>query len=381
MDSLTWGGLCAAFLLVGILAGWFANHFIGQRSLARARSEGGEILHQAQQDAKRQRQAASLAAREERQRARRRSDRELRERRSRLSRQQAAARMLEKQLTRRQGQIQEKEKKLEEDLAEIQRQQDHLAQRREELQSLMDKETARLENISGLTAEEARDRLMETVRKECRLQAARLTKESREEATRNADREAQKIIALAVERSASDFSSHHTITAVPLENDKLKGRLIGHEGKNIKAFEAASGMQMVVDDTPNQVIISGFHPVKREIARLSLEKLLKDGNIHPRRIEETVRKMKKRANGTMRKAAEEALKELRIRRVHPEMVNLLGRLHYRTSYGQNVLIHSKEVAYLTGIMAAELGLKEGLARRAGLFHDIGKAIDYEREGT
>jgi ribonuclease Y len=209
-----------------------------------------------------------------------------------------------------------------------------------------------------------------------------MIKEIKEEAQRSAEAEATRIIALAVERCASDFAAERTVSYFELpEGGDLKGRIIGQEGKNIRAFEKATGIQLLLDEEANTVTLSGYHPVKREIARRVLETLVKDGNIHPRRIEDLTRRNRKRLEEEMKREGQEALKELGIRGVHGEIVKLLGRLKYRSSFGQNTLLHSKEVAYLTGMLAVQLGLDEKLARRAGLLHDIGKAIDYEREGT
>ena len=381
MGNLTLIGVIAASCLVGVLVGWLTNSSLGRRALTRARSEAEEIVRQAQQDAEHRQKEARLAAREELRRSRRRADREFRDKKARLNRSQASLKKTQQQLDDHQAQLEASQREVSARSEVAQEREAELARQQSGLEALLAEEKALLERITGVSREEALHMVLERVRKESRLQAARIIREGREEAQRTAEQEAQKIMALAVERLASDFSTNRTVATVTLTDEKLKGRLIGHEGKNIKAFEAATGMQLIVDDTPNQVTVSGFHPIKREIARLSLEKLLKDGNIHPRRIEETVRKMRRRNSSVMRRAAEDTLKELHIKKVHPEMINLLGRLRFRTSYGQNVLEHSKEVAYFTGIMATELGLDEGLARRAGLFHDIGKAIDYEREGT
>ena len=209
-----------------------------------------------------------------------------------------------------------------------------------------------------------------------------MIKEIKDEAQKSAEAEATKIISLAIERAASDLSAERTISTLQLPNGKeIKGRIIGHEGKNIRAFEKATGIQLLLDETGENVTFSGYNPVRREVARRVLEALVKDGNIHPKRIEDMVRRHQRRLEDEMRRAGEQTLKELGIKGMHSELVKLLGRLKYRTSYGQNVLLHSKEVSVLTGIMAAELRLDEKLARRSGLLHDIGKAIDYEREGT
>jgi ribonuclease Y len=381
MDTLTLTGIAAGMGLMGIFLGYALNMLLQKRAHGRARMEAEEVLQQARQESERRRKEAGLAAREELQKARKKADEEFRRRQSNLAKQQAEFQNLEKKLKSRDEELARQKKKLDSTSDTLQQRQQKLTERELETQRLQEEQNERLERLSGLGREEARRLLMENVGKETRFETARMVRELRDEAHSKAEMESQKIMALAVERTASEFSTSRNATAITFPDEKVKGRLIGHEGKNIKAFEAATGMQLIIDETPGQVMVSGFHPIKREIARLALEKLIKDGNIHPRRIDDTLRKMRKKVAGTMRRAAEDALKELRIRKVHPEILKLLGRLHFRTSYGQNVLQHSKEVAYLTGIMSAELGLDERLGRRAGLLHDIGKAIDYEREGT
>jgi ribonuclease Y len=252
---------------------------------------------------------------------------------------------------------------------------------REEAERVREEYVGRLERVAGLSREEAKKLLLNNLRSEARYEAARIVKEIRDEARETAEAEATKIISLAIERSASEITGLKTVSAVPIPNEKIKGRLIGHEGKNIRAFEKASGMQLIVDESPETVVLSGFNPIKREVARLSLEKLIKEGNVNPRRIEEVLDEQQRWMQKHVQKVGEDAARELGIRDVHPEILRLLGRLRYRTSYGQNVLEHSIEVAHLTAMMAAELGLDQAMALRSGLFHDIGKAIDYEREGT
>ncbi|MCZ6833845.1 MAG: ribonuclease Y [Acidobacteria bacterium] len=381
MDTLTLTGMLAGSGLLGILLGFALTTLLKRRAHGRAIMEAEEVLQQARQEAKRRQKEAALAAREEFQKARQRADGEFRRRQSNLTKKLAAQEKRSQKLGRRSEELDRRGEELDGRASTQGKREEKVGKQEAELKLLLAEQSTRLERISGIGREEARRLLMETVGKETRFEAARLGREIREEAQKQADQEAQKIMALAIERSASEFSTSRTSSTIIFPDEKVKGRLIGHEGKNIKAFEAATGMQLIIDETPGQVVISGFHPIKREIARLTLEKLIKDGNVHPRRIEETLRKMRKKVNGIMRRAAEEALKELGITRVHPEIVKLLGRLHYRTSYGQNVLQHSKEVGYLTGIMAVELGMDEKMGRRAGRLHDIGKAIDYEREGT
>ena len=252
----------------------------------------------------------------------------------------------------------------------------------EELKQVIEETNDRLEGVSGMTRDEARRQLLSNLKAETRLSAAGMIKEIKDEATKNAEAESVKIMALTIERAASEFSSERTVSQFDLpKGSDLKGRIIGQEGKNIRAFEAATGIQLIVDEENNVVSLSGYNPVRREVARRVLETLVKDGNIHPRRIEDLTRRKRKRLDEEMKRAGQETVKELKLKNVHSDLIMLLGRLKYRSSYGQNVLSHSKEVAYLTGMLAAELRLDENLARRAGLMHDIGKAIDYEREGT
>jgi ribonuclease Y len=252
----------------------------------------------------------------------------------------------------------------------------------QEIADLAELHNQRLSEVAEMSQDEARRQLLANLKAQTRLDAAQMMKEIKDEAQRTAEGEGVKIIALALERMASDVSAERTISVFELpKGTELLGRIIGQEGKNIRAFEHATGIQLVIDEEARTVTLSGYNPVKREVARRVLESLVADGNIHPRRIEELTRRNARRLEDEMRRAGVETVKELGLRGVHPEIALLLGRLKYRTSYAQNVLQHSKEVAYLTGIMAAELRLDEQLARRAGLLHDIGKAIDYEREGT
>jgi ribonuclease Y len=251
----------------------------------------------------------------------------------------------------------------------------------ERCRKLGDQLVEQLGRAAGLSAEDARQMLLNNVKQEVRFESARMVREAREEAQKRAEIEAGKIVSLAIERTASEWSAERSVSSVPLPNGKLKGRIIGHEGKNIRAFEKATGVQLLMDDQPDTVVLSCFNPIRREVARLSLERLIRDGNIHPRRIEEVVERNQRKVEDQMLRAGQEALRELGINGVHPELVRILGRLRFRTSYGQNVLMHSVEVAKLTAIMASELRMDGALAKRAGLLHDVGKAIDFEREGT
>ncbi len=238
-----------------------------------------------------------------------------------------------------------------------------------------------MSQISGISQEEAKKLLMDSLESQARMDAAKRLVKIENEMKMEADRKAKNIIALAISRYAGDYVADKTVSMVPLPNDEMKGRIIGREGRNIRAIEAATGIDIIIDDTPEAVILSGFNPVRREVARLALHQLISDGRIHPGRIEEVVAKVTKELEINMREAGEQATFDVGAHGVHVELINILGRLKYRTSYGQNVLQHSLEVAFLCGIMAAELGLDVKLAKRAGLLHDIGKAVDHEVEGS
>jgi ribonuclease Y len=377
-----------AFLIAGVAVvlggwlGWFLNNRLGARSMEAMRIRVDEMTRGARREAEKIKQSSILQTREEIFRQRKKADADLRSRKGQLQRRErdvrAAGQKLketEQDLARQGEELSEREEALDAREGEI----DTV---RGELESLVEEQNVALERVSGLTRDEARRQLLRNLRAEARYEAASTIKEIKEEAQRNADTEARKILSLAIERAASDLSAERTVTHFQLpEGSDLRGRIIGHEGKNIRTFERVTGIQLLLDEDGESVTLSGFNPIQRELARRVLETLLKDGNIHPKRIEDLHRRNRKRLDDEMRKAGEQTIKELGVKGVHGEIVKLLGRLKYRTSYGQNVLLHSKEVAYLTGMMAAELRLDEALARRAGLLHDIGKAIDYEREGT
>ena len=256
-----------------------------------------------------------------------------------------------------------------------------LVQKEEKIGQLVDEQLRKLENISGMTAAEAKRVLMETMESEAKLDVAKRIKAIEEEARETADKKSKEIMALAIQRYAGEYVAERTVSVVALPSDEMKGRIIGREGRNIRALEAATGIDLIIDDTPEAVILSGFNPIRREVAKISLEKLIADGRIHPGRIEEVVAKAEEEVELAIKEAGEQAAFDLGVHGIHPEVLKLIGRLRYRTSYSQNVYQHSLEVAFLCGIMAAELGINVKQAKRAGLLHDLGKAVDHEIEGS
>ncbi|HUD73243.1 MAG TPA: ribonuclease Y [Dongiaceae bacterium] len=372
-------------ILIALALGLFAGRLWGRRpgdpSPAAPRGDVEANARQKSRDADESKRRALVEAREEWLASKSKLEQEMRARSKGLQEAQRgiddrenALRDREQRLQGREQECETRERDSAAVRAETTRERDRLKRAGQELNQ-------RLATVAGLTVEDARQSLLSDLRQEVRFESARLVREAREEAQKKAEMEAGKIVSLAIERTASDWSAERSVSSFPLANDKLKGRIIGHEGKNIRAFEKATGVQLLMDDQPGAVVLSCFNPIKREVAKLTLERLLKDGNISPQRIDDLVARSQRRVEDLMLRAGQEALRELGITGVHPEMVKLLGRLRYRTSYGQNVLMHSIEVAKLTSIMASELRLDGTLAKRAGLFHDIGKAIDFEREGT
>ncbi len=380
-DVLIILGGAAAFLLTGMV-GWFLNNRFGSKSLEATRKRADETVRSAAREAAKMKHAAVLEAKQQILAQRNKADLDLRSRRGQLQKRDKdfkttteAHKEAQDALARGQDEIGDAEARIE---AEKQK----LVEGEERLARLIDQQNEALERVSGLTRDEAKRQLLSNLKAGTRYEAAAMIKQIRDEAQQSAESEATKILSLTIERMASEFSAERTVSQFKLpEGSELRGRIIGHEGKNIRAFESATGIQLVLDEENNTVSMSGYNPVKREIARRVLETLVKDGNIRPRRIDELCRRNQRRLDEEMRKAGQETVKELGLKGVHQEIVKLLGRLKFRSSYGQNVLQHSKEVAWLTGMLAAELGLDQKLARRAGLLHDIGKAIDYEREGT
>ncbi len=372
----------AVSLLFGAGLGWFLNNRLGSSSLEACRTRADETVRAARRSAEQAKQQTLLETRQEAFKIKNRAEKDIRTKKKQLQKKERDLRSARRKLAEDEQELEMRNEAMGATETSLQEKEQELERSRQDLENLIQEENVRLERVSTMTQDEARKQLLSNLKADARYQAASLIKEIKDEAQRHAEKEATRIVALAIERAASDLSAERSVSQFSLpEGSDLKGRIIGHEGKNIRAFEAATGMQMIIDDDGQNITLSGFNPVKREIARRVLTILVKDGNIHPRRIEELTRRQVKKLDEEMKRAGQAAVKELNLRNVHPEIVKHLGRLKFRTSYGQNVLDHSKEVAYFTGMMAAELRLDENEARRAGLLHDIGKAVDYEREGT
>jgi ribonuclease Y len=371
----------AALVVVALLVWWLVLRRQAKRVTARARRQAAKILEEAERAGDTKLREADIVAKEKLLQARSEFEKVSRERRSELEGLERRLGQKEDTLDKRLDQLDGRERELQGRERAVQDREIAAARQEAEVERLLAQEREKLEQIAGLTAQQAKEELLRVMENEARMDAAHLVKRIEDEAREQAHRHAQRIIAMAVQRSASDYVSETTVSVVVLPNDEMKGRIIGREGRNIRALEAATGVDLIVDDTPEAVILSGFDPFRREVARVALDRLIADGRIHPARIEEVVEKVKAELDERIVQEGESALLELNIPRVHPELVKLLGRLRFRTSYGQNVLQHSKEVAFLAGVMAAELKADVHVARRAGLFHDVGKAVDREVEGT
>jgi len=381
MDSilLIAGAVVAALAIV--LSSWLFSRRGAERTRRESRREATRVLEDARREGEAKVREAEIAAKEKLLAARTEFETASRQRRQEIE-------AIEKRLTQKEDAL---DKRVEE---QSQRDRDLTAREKElgsrekatgeraiELDRLIAEERTKLEHVAGLTAQQAREELVRALEGDARLEAANLVKRIEDEARETAQRKAQWLMGMAVQRLASDYVSETTVSVVELPNDDMKGRIIGREGRNIRALETATGVDLIVDDTPEAVILSGFDPFRREIARVALERLIADGRIHPARIEEVVEKVKGEFDQRIQQDGEAALLELKIPGMHAELVKLLGRLRYRTSYGQNVLNHSKDVAFLAATMAAELKVNPQVAKRAGLLHDIGKAIDREVDGT
>jgi len=380
MNAIQIGGIVLA-AVVCFLLGYFLRSRIGRIRLESAERQAASLTEQATHEADRLKRDAVLEGREEALRLKQQLEREMLLARNNQLAAERAFQEKEVAFSRRVELIEKKDRDLKRSEQDLAQRETLVTARTQELDQLAREQRTRLERIAGLTAEEARVQLISSIEAEARAEASRLTTEIRDAAQRNGEREARKIIVLAMQRFAADHVSDSSVSVVHLPSDEMKGRIIGREGRNIRSFETITGIDVIIDDTPEAVVLSGFDPVRREIARIALERLVADGRIHPARIEEVVAKVRTEIEGKIREFGEAACLEVGVHGIKPELVYLLGRLHYRTSYGQNILNHSIEVAHLAGMMAAEIGMDQKMAKRAGLMHDIGKAIDHDHEGS
>ncbi len=382
MDTpLLIGIIAIGAVLVGLLLGGMIERARLRRAKRDAQSEADRIISAAREDVDRIRKAAELEGREAALRAKEEWEREEGKRREDLERAEARIDERRSSLDRKYDLLDEKERQLEGREQEAQQRLGAVEAQEAEALRITAQARTRLESLAGMSAEQAVKQLMHEMEQEARARAANTLREVRESAKRDAEREARNIISLAIQRIAADHTAETTVSVVSLPSDEMKGRIIGREGRNIRAFEQATGIDVIIDDTPEAVILSGFDPIRRETARLSLEKLVADGRIHPGRIEEVVARSRREVEEGMLQAAEEVCYALGVHGIHPEIMKILGRLKFRTSYGQNQLLHAKEVAIVAGNMASELGLDATMTRRMGLLHDVGKGLTHEHEGT
>ncbi len=375
----------AVLVICGVLAGLFfgkkKTKADFEKQVGTLEEQKRKILEQAEEQSRTMKKEALLEAKEQEIKLRSEFERESKEKRSELQR-------MENRLNQKEESLEKKEENLSKRNEETTKQQNALKQKESELDKKIgeidaqhEKMLAEFEKIAQMSKEEAKQQLIDSITDEARRDAAGIVKNIEAEAKENGERKAKEIVSLAIQKCSAEQATEITVSVVPLPSDDMKARIIGREGRNIRTLENATGIELIIDDTPEVVIVSGFDPVRREVARIALEKLIQDGRIHPARIEETVEKVKKELDQQIKEAGEAAIYECGIFGIHPELVKTLGRLKFRTSYGQNVLKHSLEVAHLAGIMATELGADVNLAKRAGLLHDLGKALDFEHEGT
>lgn len=376
------------YLLIGILTGLIVVLVLSLIYRANLRSKQGalerektQIIEESKKEAERIKKEAIIEAKDIVYLAKSEAEKELKERRSELNHLDKRLRQKEETIERKFEQFEKKEQEFNRREKDYTSKERTIHEKEAHYDQLIKNQKQLLENLSGLSSEDAKQELLRKVEEESKFEAAKLIKKIEDEAKENAEKKAKEIMGLAIQRYSSDYVVDATVTAVTLPNDEMKGRIIGREGRNIRALESATGVDLIVDDTPEVVTLSAFDPVRREIARLSLERLITDGRIHPTRIEEIVEKVKKEVDTHIREEGEKAVFDFGLSGIHPELIKLIGRLKYRTSYGQNVLQHSREVAYLAGEMASELRVDFKLAKRAGILHDIGKSVDHEVEGS
>ncbi len=361
-------------LAIGILIGMVYRKKIAESKLGSAEQEAKRLVDLAKIEAENLKKEEIIKAKEEIMNSRKELDQEIKERRGEVQKQEARMIQKEESLDRRSDNFEKKEQDIEKRMQDVEK-------RKQDVESLYDEQIAKLQEIASLTKEEAKEKLLKEVEKDIVTEKATMIRESEQKAKEEATKNAKELLTYAIQKCAADHSQETTVSIVALPNDDMKGRIIGREGRNIKALETLTGVDLIIDDTPEAVVLSGFDPLRREVAKIALEKLIDDGRIHPAKIEEMVEKAKQEVEETIKSEGERAVLETGVIGLHPDLVKLIGKLKYRTSYGQNVLNHSIEVSNLARIMADELGLDPKIARRAGLLHDIGKALDHDMEGT
>jgi ribonuclease Y len=368
-------------VIIGLAAGYTAARIVDRNRVQSAKEEAQEVVKSAKKDAETIKKEALLQAKDKLFQSKAELENEIKERRGELSARETRLLKKEENLEKKAGQLESKEGSLtrrERDIEETAR---RGKEKEKEAESLVQKQLRKIEEIAGLSSQDAKEILLKKVEEESRIECARAIRQVEEEAHAEADKRAKEIISTAVGRYAADYIAERTVSVVNLPNEEMKGRIIGREGRNIRAIEAATGIDLIIDDTPEAVILSGYNSVRREVARISLERLINDGRIHPARIEEVVKKVTQEMEEAIAEAGQQASFDVGVHGINPELIKLLGKLKYRTSFAQNVYQHSIEVAFLAGIMASELGLNPKKAKRAGLLHDIGKSIDHEVEGA
>ena len=374
MSPVIWILLVLTALCAGIAIGCVYRKNVSEAKIGRSEAYAKELLEDATRKAEEKKKETILAAKEEVLRLKTDLDKEIYDRRAEQQRAERRVAQREEMLDKKLDNLETREEKLNQKAEDIQK-------RLTEAEELRDKQANELERIAGVTTDEAMQIIINRVQKDAYHDAAAMVREIEQKAKEEGDKKARNIVALAIQKCAADHVAETTVSVISLPNDDMKGRIIGREGRNIRALEAATGVDLIIDDTPEAIIVSAFDPIRREVSRIAIEKLLADGRIHPARIEEMVDKARKEVDQQIKEAGEQAIFETGQHSLHPELVKVLGRLKYRTSYGQNVLRHSIEVSHLAGLMAAELDADVMLAKRAGLLHDIGKAVDHEQEGT